>query len=95
MLPFNIMDNWELTVLGKGHVSIRALSSYLLRSKQCSLNSPNKSESKSSLDVLILSFHIIVFIYTFLRLFIPCSIHLLCYFLNLYFKVLSTTSTIL
>lgn len=65
MLSFNIMDNWELTVLGKGHVSIRALSSYLLRLKQCSLNSPNKSESKSSLDILLLSFHMTVFIYIF------------------------------
>lgn len=27
LLPFIIMDNWELTVLGKGHVSISALSS--------------------------------------------------------------------
>lgn len=31
LLPFIIADNWELTVLGKGHVSISALSSFSVK----------------------------------------------------------------
>lgn len=33
LLPFIIADNWELTVLGKGHVSTGASSSFSIKTE--------------------------------------------------------------
>lgn len=64
-LPFIIIDN-RVDCMGEGPRFYQCFEFFfLLRMKQCSLSGLNKFEGKSSLEVLMLSFHITVLICTF------------------------------